>query len=122
MDESVIPLEAGLEATHLSYTKGCYIGQEIIARIHARGHTNRALTGFTSQSGLSVAGDRIHPATGETAKEVGWITSVAESPALGCGIALGYLRHEHRTPGTLLVTKAGLELIVADLPFVSSQP
>src|SRR5579871_515374 len=46
MDESVIALEANLGPTHISFTKGCYVGQEVIARIESRGHTNRALTGL----------------------------------------------------------------------------
>ena len=46
MDSTVIALEAGLGPTHISLTKGCYVGQEIIARIDSRGHTNRALTGL----------------------------------------------------------------------------
>ncbi len=46
MDSTVIALEAGLGPTHISLKKGCYVGQEIIARIDSRGHTNRALTGL----------------------------------------------------------------------------
>ena len=60
MDETTIALEAGLGPTHISLTKGCYIGQEIVARIDSRGHTNRALTGFVLETGeLPNAGDKI---------------------------------------------------------------
>jgi folate-binding protein YgfZ len=102
MDETTIPLEANLEATHISYRKGCYVGQEIIARIQSRGHTNRALTG------LILEGDQIpeykSPVLLEEAvdKPIGWITSSVYSPALNSVIALGYIRHEHRSPHTLL--------------------
>ena len=45
-DERQIPHEAGLEATHISFTKGCYTGQEIVERVRSRGHVNRRLTGI----------------------------------------------------------------------------
>lgn len=104
MDETTIPLEANLEMTHISYRKGCYVGQEIVARIQSRGHTNRALTGLILEgdvlpeykSSILLAG-----APGE--KLIGWITSSVFSPALNAVIALGYVRHEHRSVGTRLV-------------------
>ncbi len=126
MDETTIALEAGLGPTHISFTKGCYIGQEIIARIDSRGHTNRALTGFViepSADALPEAGDKIYGA-GEDGgeRETGRITSViAESPARdGRPIALGYARHEHRQPGTLLFSRGAsgeISLRVTELPF-----
>lgn len=121
MDESTIPLEANLEATHISHTKGCYVGQEVIARIHSRGHTNRALTGLLLEGECLPARDnKIFPAEGETNREVGWVTSAIRSPAIGGGIALGYVRHEHRAPGTRLRIAAEAGSIVARttaLPF-----
>jgi|SRR5581483_3460332 len=108
MDESVIALEANLGPTHISLTKGCYVGQEIIARIDSRGHTNRALTGFVlSGTPLPTPGEKLTsvPTGGEPApREVGRLTSVvACSPAMdGRPIALGYARHEARAPGTRL--------------------
>src|SRR5205823_5886745 len=94
MDEETIPLEAGLEATHVSYTKGCYVGQEIIARIQSRGHTNRALTGFLADgdvlpergSSLTAADSDNGPDTG--GKPIGRITSAILSPGLQRPIAL----------------------------------
>ena len=63
MDASVIALEAGLGPTHISLTKGCYVGQEIIARIDSRGHTNKALTGLVITGGsIPSSGDTISPA------------------------------------------------------------
>lgn len=112
MDERTLPPEAGLERA-LSYTKGCYIGQETIERIRSRGHVNRQLTG------LALRGDSL-PAAGAKllldAKEVGWITTAVESPTLG-GIALGYVRREHRVPGTVLMVESGGAAEVVALPF-----
>ncbi len=106
MDESILPIEAGLGETHISYKKGCYIGQEVIARIRARGHTNRAITV------LSIEGDRAPEhrdpiiAAATTDHPVGWVTSVSESPILNSLIALGYVRHENRTNGNHLFIKS----------------
>ena len=124
MDETTIALEAGLGPTHISFTKGCYVGQEIIARIDSRGHTNRALTGFIVESGeIPVPGDKIFGTDEAGAeRETGRITSVvAESPAMdGSPIALGYARHEHREPGNVLRSRGGSgesRLRVTALPF-----
>ena len=124
MDESVIALEANLGLTHISFTKGCYVGQEIIARIQSRGHTNRALTGLVLIEGLLPAfGDKIYPLpTSEMpeVRETGRITSVIPvSPALGGrAIALGYVRHEHRTPGSRLrIGEAGTLMETVEMPF-----
>lgn len=126
MDENMIALEANLGPTHISFTKGCYVGQEIIARIDSRGHTNRALTGFVILEGeLPIAGARLNTISAEDGtdtKEAGWLTTVvAESPAMqGKPIALGYARHEFREPGMRL--HSGEEanstvLEVVELPF-----
>ena len=103
MDETTLAPEAGLMATHISLTKGCYVGQEIIARIHSRGHTNRALTGLVFAEGdVPASGDKIVVEEDGKPRETGRITSVVtSSPALdGRPIALGYIRHEHRAPGS----------------------
>ncbi len=119
MDETTIPLECNLGETHVSENKGCYVGQEIIARISSRGHTNRALTGFfVEHAELPERGDKIYPVDGDATREVGWITSATHSPSLKRSIALGYLRHEYREPGTVLRTGTPETLTVAALPFV----
>jgi len=96
VDPSVILPETRLESL-VSYTKGCYIGQETVARVKYRGHVNRAL------SGLVVEGDRV-PEVGARVvvdgADVGRVTSAARSIALGRPIALGYVRREHFAPGT----------------------
>ena len=89
--ERHLPQETGQERA-LSFTKGCYIGQEIVERIRSRGAVHRALVGFEADGALS-AGMSIH----SEGKEVGEITSVAAMPTDDGEkvIALGYLRKEH---------------------------
>jgi len=82
LDETVLPAEAGLEETHISFTKGCYPGQEPIARLHYRGHPNRRLRRLSVES--ASPGDEI---TCE-GKAVGLVTSAVP------GKALGYVRRE----------------------------
>ena len=100
MDENTIPNEAGLETSAINYDKGCYIGQETIARINTYGHVNRRLVQ------LCVGGDRV-PAHGERIlageREVGYVTSAVHSRRLGKLLALGYVRRELATAGTKLV-------------------
>jgi folate-binding protein YgfZ len=119
VDETVILPETRLDHL-LSYNKGCYIGQEVVARVKYRGHVNRAL------SGLVLAGDRV-PAPGvkvvAAGKEIGRITSAVRSIALGRPIALGYVRREHLAPGTAVTVEDGdvsIPAHVASLPFVAS--
>jgi tRNA-modifying protein YgfZ len=83
LDETILPAEAGLEDTHVSFSKGCYPGQEPIARQHYRGKVNRRLRVLEIDGGAK-AGDEL--AFGE--KTVGRITSTAD------GVALGYVRTE----------------------------
>jgi aminomethyltransferase len=117
VDDTVILPETGLE--HLvSYNKGCYIGQEVVARVKYRGHVNRAL------SGLVLDGDRV-PAPGAKvvadAREVGRVTSAVRSITIGKPIALGYVRREHCAPGTGVTVQDGDVAIparLAELPFV----
>jgi tRNA-modifying protein YgfZ len=83
LDESILPAEAGLDATHISFTKGCYPGQEPIARQHYRGKVNRRLRVLDIE-GEATSGDELLLAE----KKVGRITSAAN------GVALGYVRTE----------------------------
>jgi folate-binding protein YgfZ len=82
LDESVLPAEAGLEETHISFTKGCYPGQEPIARLHYRGHPNRRLRRLEVPA--AKAGDEIV----FEERVVGRVTSAVP------GKALGYVRRE----------------------------
>ena len=94
LDENVLPAEAGLDRTHISFTKGCYPGQEPIARLHHRGHVNRGLRV------LSI--DRAEPGADIiwNDKVVGRVTSAVP------GRALGYVRTEVPTDADLLVSGA----------------
>ena len=112
MDEKTIPLEANLQRA-IHYQKGCYIGQEVIARATFRGHVNRHLVG------LRFAGPAPAPRTelftGE--RRVGWVTSVVDSPRLG-PIGLGYTHRDVDQPGTELALAGGTaKATIAPLPF-----
>jgi folate-binding protein YgfZ len=112
MDDSNIPLECGIEARAVSYNKGCYIGQEVINRIHSIGHVNRSLRRLRLADDLSELprhGDKLF----QDGKEVGYITSAIKSPASMANVALGYVRREVDQPGAELRWGAGLRESVA---------
>ncbi|MBI4589450.1 MAG: aminomethyl transferase family protein [Candidatus Rokubacteria bacterium] len=116
VDETVLFPEIPLEP-YVSYTKGCYIGQEIVARIKYRGHVNRSLTGLTFD------GDRVPPsgaAVEVDGRQVGSVRSAVGSLALNRPIALAYVRREHLDPGTAVTVKDNeltLAARVTALPF-----
>ncbi len=101
LNEKVFPQEACIEDRAVSFTKGCYVGQETVARIHARGHVNRKLTSLRFDEPVP-PGARLLL---EQGKEVGQVTSVCRSPRFGL-IGLGYLRCEHRDSGTIVSATA----------------
>lgn len=114
---NLVPLEARLDHA-ISLTKGCYVGQEIIARIEARGHVNNLLAGFKVLSDQRP--ERGAEITHE-GKKVGTVSTVVNSLRLGVPIALGYLRRELQAPGTRVtaaVPGGSVGLEVASLPFV----
>ena len=116
MDETNVITEANLDDA-VSFTKGCYIGQEIIARIKYRGHVAKKLTGLEMDNGSPVAAGAVIR-TAE-AKDIGRITSVTFSPKLNKLVALGYVRYEYLAGGTAVVV--GDEQVnarVTELPFV----
>lgn len=93
MDWTNFPQECGIEAKAVSYSKGCYLGQEVLNRIHTMGHVNRQLRALRFASELPtlpVRGDKLF----HEGKEVGAISSAVISPALGTKIALAYVRRE----------------------------
>jgi folate-binding protein YgfZ len=124
MDETNIPLECGIEARAISYTKGCYIGQEVINRIHSVGHVNRELRGLRLADDLKtlpVKGDKLF----HNGKEVGYVTSAIASPAFGTNIGLAYVRREVSSIGTkLILAHAAMESVakVIALPLPSANP
>jgi folate-binding protein YgfZ len=119
MTEDTIPLEAGIETRAISFTKGCYVGQEIVIRVLHRGggRVAKKLVGLQidgippSHGAEIVSGDR----------KVGVVTSAALSPALGA-IALGYVHRDFTSPGTAvtIVGAAGAQpATVTDRPMPS---
>ena len=106
--EKQIPHEAALEKSHISYTKGCYTGQEIVERVRSRGQVNRR------RVGLRFAGDAV-PSSGEVltadGKEAGYVTRAAFSPMMSCAIGMGYVRKENNELGQELHWQGGIATV-----------
>jgi hypothetical protein len=120
IDDTNLPQEVGRDRQAISFTKGCYLGQETVARIDAHGHVNRRLVGlvFPSCQAMAPRGSVLLAA----GKEVGNVTSCAISPGLGSTIGLGYVRRGHEAPETPLECLVGgrtVAAVVAALPLVS---
>jgi folate-binding protein YgfZ len=111
LDDSVIPQEAGLNERAVSFTKGCYVGQETVARLHYRGKPNRHLRGL-QLSAIVVPGDEIR----FDGRTVGKLGSVAQSPALG-PIALALVRREAPPGSRVTVGEREIGALVVELPF-----
>jgi tRNA-modifying protein YgfZ len=111
MGTETMPAEAGIVEQAVSFTKGCYIGQETVARLHYKGKPNRHLRGLRF-SGPAHRGESVH--LGE--KEVGAVGSAAVSPALG-PIGLAILRREAEPGTTVTVGEDGVTAEVVALPF-----
>ena len=113
LDDSTIPQEAGLNERAVSFTKGCYVGQETVARLHYRGKPNRHLRGLRL-SEPAVPGEELR--LGERA--VGRLGSAVLSPALG-PIGLALVRREALPGDTVAVGEHGVSAEVVQLPFAS---
>jgi len=118
-DDSNLLMES-LTPNHVSFTKGCYLGQEVVIRVEHQGHLNKKL------SGLLVAGEAV-PSAGagilSGGRKVGTVTSATFSPVLKQVIALGYVRREFSDPGTklrVLWDERSAEAEVASLPLVTT--
>lgn len=118
LTDSIIPLEAELDYA-IDFEKGCYIGQEIVARMKYRGHPNRLLRGILIQSeSLIPVNTKIYDGD----KEIGWVTSSTYSPSLEKQIALGYVRMAYTDPGSTVqldVSEGHITGTIAVLPFIS---
>jgi folate-binding protein YgfZ len=101
IDERILPAEAGLDATHVSFTKGCYPGQEPVARLHHRGHPNRSLRVLELGEVPEPDAELVHDG-----RAVGRVTSAVRR-ADGSVVALAYVRVE-------VPEDAGLELAHAE--------
>jgi folate-binding protein YgfZ len=119
MDETNLPMEC-IESRAMSFNKGCYIGQEVLNRIHAIGHVAKELRGLRLTGNLKTLphkGDKLF----QNNKEVGYITSAVKSPALHTNIALGYVRREANEIGTELVLQmpgGESSAKIVELPFM----
>ena len=117
-DENNLLMEA-LTSDYASFTKGCYVGQEVVIRIEHQGHLNKKLCGLLLD-GETIPGRGAPIRLGE--RTVGHVTSAVRSPALDRAIALGYLRRECWEPGTRLRIAADPEPADAEtvaLPFLA---
>ena len=114
LDDTVIPQEAGLNARAVSFEKGCYVGQETVARLYFRGKPNRHLRGL-KLSGPAAPGDPLR--LGE--REVGRLGSIVESPLHG-RIALALVRREAAPGDALAVGADGVSAEVVELPFTQA--
>jgi len=117
MTEVNLPQEAEIQDRAVSFTKGCYIGQEVIARIRTYGQAAKSLRLLrmpTEVQRLVEPGEKLF----KEGKEVGYITSSALSPKHGAEVALGYVRKESNSPGSILRLKSadGPETVIIGIP------
>ncbi len=126
MSEENFPPEARIEDRAISYTKGCYMGQETMARIKTYGHVNRLLVGLLPETDRPIAPGTplFHPDITSVLrehKEAGYVTSSIVSPALNRVIALGYVHHTLATPGTTVSigTETPIPATIVALPFTT---
>jgi tRNA-modifying protein YgfZ len=123
INEKHNPLELPLASETVSFTKGCYIGQEVIARLDAQDKVQRKLVGLKFSKGMAYIGDRISMESligTPLGDEIGDVTSVANSPAYG-PVGLGYVRAKYANPGTEVSVKTtednSLSATIVTLPF-----
>lgn len=114
MDETNVVTETNLDDA-VSFTKGCYLGQEIIIRIKHRGHVAKKLTGIRVETDQKIEPGAVIRSVDD--KEIGRVTSATFSPRLGTTVGLGYVRYEHLTPDTQILVE-GVPAVTAALPLV----
>ena len=100
-DENQIPHQAALENSHISYTKGCYTGQEIVERVRSRGQIQRrrVMLKFSGDA-IPSSGEPLFTCEADNRAEIGFITRAAKSPKFGAVIGMGYVRREQMEPGS----------------------
>ena len=119
LNDTLVPPEANLEGKAFSLTKGCYPGQEVVARMDTYGSVRRRLVGL-------LLADPVVPPKGAKLfsgdREVGWVSSAVHSPSLGKAIAFGFPLRDFTKPGTELAVEIDGQrkpATVHPLPFVS---
>jgi folate-binding protein YgfZ len=120
-DENQIPHQAALENSHISYTKGCYTGQEIVERVRSRGQIQRRRV-MLKFSGDAVprAGEPLFASDAEDPAEIGFVTRAAKSPKFSAVIGMAYVRREQVDAGSK-VRWSGGEAEVIELPATPKQ-
>ena len=103
--EKQIPHEAGLQDSHISYTKGCYTGQEIVERVRSRGQVNRRRVNLIFPGSGVPSTNEILTADG---KEIGFVTRASAVPSRPFAIGMGYLRKENNAPGSQVGWASGI--------------
>ncbi|MBK7972446.1 MAG: aminomethyl transferase family protein [Deltaproteobacteria bacterium] len=123
VDDSNLPLEANLNDA-ISYTKGCYVGQEVIAKATHLGRINKRLVGLAVADGIVPGPNAAVEVDGE-GEPVGRVTRAALSPTLGKTVALAYIKWKYVEPGTAVTVRRGsgdtLAATVVALPFLASR-
>lgn len=114
MDDTNVVTETNLDEA-VSFTKGCYLGQEIIIRIKHRGHVAKKLTGLRFETERKIEPGAVIRSSDQ--KEIGRVTSATFSPRLATTVGLGYVRYEHLAPGTRVIVD-GVDAETAELPLV----
>jgi folate-binding protein YgfZ len=111
-NDTVIPQEAALETTHISFSKGCYTGQEIVERVRSRGQVNRRRVRLKFSAAEPPLALTLLRTRGAEARDVGTVTSSGFSVAACCAIGMGYVRREHNSVGSLLDCDGGTAEVV----------
>lgn len=106
--EKQIPHEAGLQDTHISYTKGCYTGQEIVERVRSRGQVNKRRVDLVFDGATVPPEGEILTVDG---KEAGFVTRAAVPSFLSHAIGMGYVRKDHNAPGSRLSWSGGTAVV-----------
>ena len=118
VDEAVLLPETGLETVMASGAKGCYVGQEIVARMQTYGSPSKRLMGFVLEGDAAARpGDRVV----KDGADAGWVTSAARSPALERPIAMGYVKRGAYEPGTrveVVRDRTCIAATITQLPFI----
>ena len=109
-NDAMIPHEAALENTHVSFNKGCYTGQEIVERVRSRGHVNRKRVSLKFSTAVAPPPGAKLRAGGA---EIGFVTSAAFSPQTGTAIGMGYVRREQFAPGSIVEFDGGTAEVTA---------
>jgi tRNA-modifying protein YgfZ len=118
LTDNIIPIEANLEGRTIDYEKGCYIGQEVVARVKYIGHVNRRFVGIVAE-GQDLP--EIRSAVRKDGKDVGYVTTSLFSPGLGKPIAMGFVNRVAAAPGVavhLVGQETMIPATVVDLPFI----